>query len=174
MTCEIKGEIRNGLVLSRKDSELLHYHGCIFFFLALSFNVCHIVWQKSRSFLLACNNFIIVFNKLFWFCVNHSVMFNSLQPHGLYSARLLCPWDPLGKNTAPGFYFLLQGIFPTQESNPGLSHCRRTLQCLRQGKPHFGFAKLQNNKFMFNNNKSTEFSFLKKVDDKYATSTNSC
>ena len=123
MTCEIKGEIRNGLVLSRKDSELLHYHGCIFFFLALSFNVCHIVWQKSRSFLLACNNFIIVFNKLFWFCVNHSVMFNSLQPHGLYSARLLCPWDPLGKNTAPGFYFLLQGIFPTQESNPGLLRC---------------------------------------------------
>ena len=27
---------------------------------------------------------------------------------------------------------LLQGIFPTQESNPGLLHCRQTLYCLSQ------------------------------------------
>ena len=26
-----------------------------------------------------------------------------------------------------GFHFLLQGIFPTQESNPGLPHCRQKL-----------------------------------------------
>ena len=35
-------------------------------------------------------------------------------------ARLLCPWDSPGKNTKVGCYFLLQGIFPTQELNPGL------------------------------------------------------
>ena len=35
-------------------------------------------------------------------------------------ARLLCPWDSLGKNTGVGCYFFLQGIFPTQGSNPGL------------------------------------------------------
>ena len=28
------------------------------------------------------------------------------------------------------WHFLLQGIFPTQGSNPGLSHCRQTLYCL--------------------------------------------
>ena len=27
-------------------------------------------------------------------------------------------------------HFLLQGIFPTQGSNPGLLHCRQTLYCL--------------------------------------------
>ena len=25
--------------------------------------------------------------------VSHSVVFNSLQPHGLQPLRLLCPWD---------------------------------------------------------------------------------
>ena len=37
------------------------------------------------------------------------------------------PWDFPGKNTGVGCHFLLQRIFPTQESNPGLSHCRQTL-----------------------------------------------
>ena len=35
-----------------------------------------------------------------------------------------------------GCHFLLQGIFPTQESNPGLPHCRQTLYPLsHQGSP---------------------------------------
>ena len=42
-------------------------------------------------------------------------------------ARLLCPWDSLGKNTGVGCHFLLQGILPTQGSNPGLLHCRQIL-----------------------------------------------
>ena len=41
-------------------------------------------------------------------------------PCGLY--RLLCPWDSPGKNTGMGFHTLLQGIFQTQGSNPGLLH----------------------------------------------------
>ena len=45
-------------------------------------------------------------------------MSDSLQPHGLYPARLLCPWDFPGKNIGVGCHVLLQGIFPTQESNP--------------------------------------------------------
>ena len=44
--------------------------------------------------------------------------------------------DSLGKNTAVGCHFLLQGIFPTQGSNPGLPHCRQILDCLsHQGNP---------------------------------------
>ena len=35
---------------------------------------------------------------------------------------LLCPWDFPGKNTGAGCHLLLQGIFPTQGSNPGLLH----------------------------------------------------
>ena len=35
-----------------------------------------------------------------------------------------------------GFHFLLQGIFPTQELNPGLLHCRQILYHLSyQGSP---------------------------------------
>ena len=33
-----------------------------------------------------------------------------------------------------GLYFLLQGIFPTQGSNPGLLHCRQMLYPLSQNK----------------------------------------
>ena len=34
------------------------------------------------------------------------------------AARLLCPWDFPGKNTAVGCHFFLQGIFLTQGWNP--------------------------------------------------------
>ena len=41
-----------------------------------------------------------------------------------------------GKSTGVGCQFLLQGIFLTQESNPGLPHFRQTLYCLsHQGSP---------------------------------------
>ena len=44
-----------------------------------------------------------------------SVVSDFLQPHGLYS-----PWNSPGQNTGVGSLSLLQGIFPTQGSNPGL------------------------------------------------------
>ena len=46
---------------------------------------------------------------------------------GLQPSRLLCSWDFPGKNTGVGCHFLLQGIFPTQEANSGLLHCRQIL-----------------------------------------------
>ena len=92
---------------------------------------------------------------------------DSLQPHGLYPARLLCPWgfsrqeywsglpclppgdlpalgieprspalqedslltEPPGKpkNIGVGSLSLFQGIFPPQELNWGLLHCRQIL-----------------------------------------------
>ena len=58
-------------------------------------------------------------------------MSNSLQPHGLYS-----PWNSLGQNTGVGSLSLLQGIFPTQGSNPGLPHCRQIFyQLSHKGSP---------------------------------------
>ena len=36
------------------------------------------------------------------------------------SARLLCAWDFSGRRTGVGCHFFLQGIFPTQGSNPCL------------------------------------------------------
>ena len=63
-------------------------------------------------------------------------MSDSLRLHGLYSARLLGPWNSPGRNTAVGSLSFLQGILPTQESNPGILHCRQILYHLsQQGRP---------------------------------------
>ena len=51
-----------------------------------------------------------------------SVISDSLQRHGLWS-----PWNSPGQNTGEGSLSLLQGIFPTQGSNPGFPHCRQML-----------------------------------------------
>ena len=59
--------------------------------------------------------------------VSHSVMSNFLRPHVLQPARLLCPWNFLGKNTGVGYHFLLQRIFPTQGLNSGFLRCRQIL-----------------------------------------------
>ena len=48
---------------------------------------------------------------------------------------LLCPWDSLGKNTGVRCHFLLQGIFPTQGSNPHLLHCRWIFYLLVKNMP---------------------------------------
>src|SRR5574337_790501 len=59
------------------------------------------------------------------------------KPHGLYSARLLCAWNSVGKNTGMGSYSFLQGISPTQGSNLGLLHCKQVLYHLsHQGSPY--------------------------------------
>ena len=68
--------------------------------------------------------------------LGHSVRSYSLRPHGLQPARLLGPWDSPGKNTGVGCHALLQGIFPTQEWNPGLMHGQvDSLPLSHQGSP---------------------------------------
>ena len=62
---------------------------------------------------------------------SRSVVSDSLPPHGLYS-----PWNSPGQNTGVGSQPFLQGIFPTQGSNPGVPHCKMLLYHLsRQGSP---------------------------------------
>ena len=68
---------------------------------------------------------------------SRSVVTDSLGPHGLQPTRLLCAWDFPGKSAGMGCHFLLQAIFLTQESNPGLLHCRQMLYHLsHQGSQH--------------------------------------
>ena len=46
------------------------------------------------------------------------------------------PWNSPGQNTGVGSLSFLQGIFPTQGSSPGPSHCRWILyQLSHQGSP---------------------------------------
>ena len=66
-----------------------------------------------------------------------SVVSNSLPSHGLQPTRPLYPWDFPGRNTGVGWYFLLQGILPTQESNPCLLHRQEdSLPVSHLGSPH--------------------------------------
>ena len=55
-------------------------------------------------------------------CSVASVMSDSLQPRGLQSTWLLCPWNFSGRDTIVDCHFLLQGIFPTQGSKVCLLH----------------------------------------------------
>ena len=54
--------------------------------------------------------------------VTMKVTSDSSRPHGLQNR-----WNSPGQNTGVGSLSFLQGIFPTQGSNPGLLHCRWTL-----------------------------------------------
>ena len=57
-------------------------------------------------------------------------MSDSLRPHGLCSPR-----NSPGQNTRVGRPSLLQGIFPTRGSNPGLPYCRILYHLNHQGSP---------------------------------------
>ena len=88
----------------------------------LNFVLLHFVLQGQTCLLLQVSlNFLLLHSRT---CEseNRSVMSDFLWPHGLYS-----PWTSLGQNTGVGSLSLLQGIFPTQGSNPGLPHCRQVL-----------------------------------------------
>ena len=74
--------------------------------------------MSSSSFLVASLGFSM-HNIMKW-SESHSDVSDSLRLHALYS-----PWNSPGQNTGVGSLSLLQGIFPTHGSNPGLPHCRK-------------------------------------------------
>ena len=103
-------------------------------------------WKEASPGFFDSGLWFLRLHRLLWFLpsclllkvkwkLSHSVMPYSLRPHGACT-KLLRPWDFQGKSTRVGCHFLLQGIFPTQGLNPGLSHCRQTLYHLsHQGSP---------------------------------------
>ena len=58
----------------------------------------------------------------------------SLQPHGLWPVRLLCPWN-FPNNIGVGCHFFLQEIFPTQGRTWVSCIAGRFLPSELQGKP---------------------------------------
>ena len=97
-------------------------------------------WDFSAFFqinIFTCLNLLFIQGKLIilyrepkW-SKSHSALSDSLWPHGLRS-----PWNSPGQNTGLGSLSLLQGIFPTQESNSDLPHCRQILyQLSHKGSP---------------------------------------
>ena len=69
--------------------------------------------------------------KPLWSCL-------TLQSYKLWPTRLLCPWDPPGKNTGVGCHFLLRGIFLTQGSNLCVL-CLLHWQWVLQHQRHLGY-----------------------------------
>ena len=96
-------------------------------------NLMHLIWKRRLKESM---------RDLFMWRVKVKVLvaqscWDSLQPHGLQPARLLCPQDSPGKNTGVGSHSFLQEIFLIQGSNLGLLHCRQidSLPSEPPGKP---------------------------------------
>ena len=70
--------------------------------------------------------------------LSHSVISISVRPHGCSPLGSAVHGDSQGKHTGVVCHALLQGIFPTQELNPGLCHCKWILYPLsHQGSPNY-------------------------------------
>ena len=65
----------------------------------------YIEWINNKGVPYSTGNYIQW--KWKW-SVSHSVMLDSLWPHGLQPTRPLCPWDFPGKSTGVGCHRLLQ------------------------------------------------------------------
>ena len=79
---------------------------------------------------------------------SRSVVSNSLRLHGLNSP---------GQNAGVGSLSLLQGIFPTQGSNPGLPHCRWILYLLsHKGSKNTGVGSLSLFQWIFPTQESNQ------------------
>ena len=68
-----------------------------------------------------------------WLCLVAQSCLTLWDPTDCSSPGFSVHWDSPGKNTEVGCHALLQGIFPTQRSNPGLPHCRQILCHLSHG-----------------------------------------
>ena len=100
----------------------------------------NIITQTFSNFCsIPCNNqdqhHVIMYHVL----TNHYVKYK-YKMKVAQSCPTLCnamdcsPWNSPGQNSEVGSLSLLQGIFPTQELNPGLPHCRQILyQLSHQG-----------------------------------------
>ena len=86
--------------------------------------LCPILWDPMNSSTPG-------FSVLYYIPESRSVVSDSLRPHGLYSL-----WNSPAQNIGVGILSFLQGIFPTQVSNPGFPHCRRIpYQLSHKGSP---------------------------------------
>ena len=66
-------------------------------------------------------------------CLITSVTSDSLQPHGPWPARLLCPWGSPGKNTGVGYHFLLHLIYGALKLS--MTNCSDQIRSIAQSCP---------------------------------------
>ena len=85
----------------------------------LGFKLVKILFDFDRLINKQMNGFLTHQQVSHYLSASCSLMSDSLQLCGLYS-----PWNSPGQKAGVGSHSLLQGLFPTQGSNPGLPHCR--------------------------------------------------
>ena len=113
---------------------------------SITFSKIHFSWDQILHFSLC----IFLLPSLHWFRTwpgKRGLIWGAPLDPSLYcEKKVKVPqsyptlWDPMEKspdqNMGVGSLSLLQGIFPTQESNPGLPHCRWILyQLSHKGNP---------------------------------------
>ena len=83
----------------------------------------HTHQQRTSVPFSPCPHQHLLFVLLFFFCLFqrfiHSVISNSLRPHGLWPTRILCPWNSPGKKTGVGCHFLLHICIIFDDSHSG-------------------------------------------------------
>ena len=104
-------------------------------FLIKKFSILNRIWPGR----IVSSTFVLYLSLIYYFLIKVKVKSLShvwlCDPVDCSPTRLLHPWDSPGKNTGVSCHFLLQGILPTQGSNPDLPHCRQTLYPLsHEGK----------------------------------------
>ena len=81
---------------------------------------------------------------------NHLQLASRVKVKVTQSCPTLCdpmdynPWNSPGQNTGVGSLSLLQGIFLTQGSNPGIQHCRQFLYQLSHQESHVYLGHMLN------------------------------
>ena len=96
-------------------------------------------WQWA---LCLCVLFIDVYHNEKWKLKNFDVKWKSLSHVQLFATQwTYSSWNSTGQITGVGSLSLLQGIFPTQGSNPGIPHCWQILYQLS----HKGIIPFKNN-----------------------------
>ena len=95
-------------------------------------SVPHVRWPKYWSFSFS----ISPSNECAKMCLVAQLCPSLCNPMDCGPSGSSVDGDSPGKNTGVGCHALLQGIFPTQGSNPGLLHCRRIFLHLSYQERH--------------------------------------
>ena len=125
------GQMRSSVWQLLKSMKLMVVQAWGFIFLSLKCKKKIVAWEIHLETLVTLWQKMVQALIFKWKSESCSVMSDSLWPHEGYS-----PCNSPGKNTGVGSYSFLQGILPTQGSNPGLLHCGWILcQLSHQGSP---------------------------------------